>query len=72
MVSLIVSPTLTVDVYLRGAFDSFGSVVIYRERTDETVAVAATELDHLIAALIEARALLQENSTHPATGESPP
>lgn len=72
MVSLIVSPTLTVDVYLRGAFDPFGSVVIYRERTDETVAIAVTELDHLIATLLEARALFQESGTQPVTRESPP
>lgn len=58
MVSLAVSPTLTVDVYVPGELDARGSVVLYRENTDETATVEPVELDCLIALLTEARALL--------------
>lgn len=58
MVSLAVSPTLTVDVYVPGELDARGSVVLYRENTDETTTVEPVELDRLIALLTEARALL--------------
>jgi hypothetical protein len=58
MVSLAVSPTLTLDVYVPGELDVQGSVVIYRENTDETTTVEPAELDRLIALLTEARALL--------------
>jgi hypothetical protein len=58
MVSLAVSPTLTVDVYVPGELDAQGSVVLYREDTDETNTVEPAELDRLIAILTEARALL--------------